>query len=105
MLVLSSSNLFYSRSDQCETSVGCFQGKAQEMIGFEDLGFKIWATGRIGDCGTREAVEIPGYLQVDGGEPLRRDAEGGALPRERNCFLELGDGSGYEYSQLGRGST
>lgn len=69
MLVLGSSNQFYCRSDQCETFVGCFQGKAQEMIGFEGLGFKIWATGRIGDCGTREAVEIPGCLQVDGGLP------------------------------------
>lgn len=28
---------------------------------------------------------------------------GFALPRERNCFLELGDGSGYKYSQCGRG--
>lgn len=28
---------------------------------------------------------------------------GVALPRERNCFLELRDGSGYEYSQHGTG--
>lgn len=31
---------------------------------------------------------------------LRRD-RGVALPRERNCFLELGDGPGYGYNQGG----
>lgn len=38
--MLCSSNQFYCRSGQCEASMGCFQGKAQETIGFEDLGFE-----------------------------------------------------------------